>query len=632
MSTLQKFDLPAFQNDFPNNPSQYQHLVDLWTTNVCGWINQGIVGNPWNMTNSLSQVFFYNPLYWDIPSTAEAVQISWNAFPNRLKQYLQTGAVPANPYNFSTSQILQLADTGYYQAPQIPANSFKPIPTTLCPQVNWSTDPRTWHLYGPYGPRGWLDEYCEWSVTRDANQNITRVDFVCENPEYWYTLWKVDPEKVRELYEQTLNYNVSTNQQISVAIEDLQLLDPKTQQPVIDPETGRAAYNPLNKWNNGPFSVRTGNPSEFTGGAMHLTSTPNTLQTELGLAAAATVQRKIGNNDPQKLICCSQYGQNYRNSDPTIGQSVNQAVQGQGTPNVACLANPVGLYIQIPDFSAYKISPQVKLPTGASIDDCWQIVRGLPYLIDPVTNQYFPGQYYDPHNPKLQGVGNFILHAVFQIPQTWQDLNPQSITLSDIQIGGQPIQWAGQIAKTFNMALYARPIGVTHPPNKDDCVGIPTILKNQPLQLMYTSLWNAYYQTIEPNPANQTMPLASNTTYVVTGVAQGQSNVQLALTYSPASASPPVPSVEFSTVNNANPIGNNNVDGKITAKVLGNPTLVNYCVPGNSYPSSSYVLFLSLNIESTAALGLRGIRITDPGQEPAPFAPGLLNVVAHGGD
>jgi hypothetical protein len=629
MSTLQKFNLPAFQNDFPKNPSQYQHLVDLWTTNVTAWINQGIVGNPWNTMYASEQTFFYNPLYTNIPSTAEAVQITWNAFPNRLSQYLATGAVPPNDYGLSDTQILQLADTGYYQAPQTPANSFQPIPTTLCPQVNWDTDHSKWHLYGPYGPRGWLDEYCEWSVTRDNNDNIKRIDFVCENPEYWYTLWKISPVKVRELYEQTLNYNTPKDQQVSVAIEDLQLLDPETKKAVIDPETGRPAYNPLNKWNCGPISLRTGDQSQFSGGAIHLTSTPNTLQTELGLAGAATVQRKIGNNDPQQLICCSQYGQNYRNSDPTIGQSVNKAVQGQGTPNIACLANPVGLYIQIPDFTNYSISSQVNLPNGASIADCWQIVRGQKYLIDPVTNQPFPGQYYDPIDPNLQGVGNFILHAVFQIPQAWQELNPQGVTLSDIQVNGQPIRWAGQVARTFDIGLYARPISTTNTPPVLPCVDTPTTLANQPLQLIYTQIWNAYYNTIEPNPANQAIPLASNTTYVVTSVEQGQSNVQIALTYVPASQSPRIPLVEFSTVNDSNPIGNQTVDSQITAKVLGQPTPVNYAVPGNSYPSDSYVLFLELNIAASTELGLRGVRITDPGQTPAPFTPGLLNIVPN---
>ncbi|MFN6536726.1 MAG: hypothetical protein RM021_010165 [Nostoc sp. EkiNYC01] len=634
MAFLEYFQPPANQNDFPNDPNKHQELLDFWTTNVSGWINQAIVGNPWNVTNASNQTFFYNPLYTIIPNTAAAAQIPWNAFPNRLSQYLKAGANPANPYNKSDAQILQLADSGYWQKPETPANSFPKIPTDLCPQVDWSNYQTNGHIYGPYGPRGWQDEYCEWSVTRDSNNNIIRIDFVCENSEYWHVLWKIDPEKVRELYEETLNYGVPPQQQISVALEDLQLLDPETNQPVIDPETKNPAYNPLNKWNSGPISVRTGDSRQFSGGAMHLTSTPNTLQTELGLAGAATVQRQIGNSDPQKLICCSQYGQAYRNSDPTIGRSVNQAVQGQGNANIACLADPVGLYIQMPDFNpestSYSVSSQVKLPEGATVGDCWQIVRGQKSLVDSVTNEPFPGEYYDPVDPNLQGVGNFILHAVFQIPQSWQNLNDNKLTLSDILIQNQPIIWAGQVARTFNMSLYARPIPTTNTPPALDCVGTPTTLANQPLQLIYADLWNAYYNTSEPNPAGQLMPLASNTTFIITRVEQNQSGIQVVLTYAPVnSASPPIPTVEFSTVDDQNP-NNQSVDSQIAAKVLGQPTLVSYAVPGNSYPSDYYALSLELDITSEAAVGVRGVRITDPGQIPAAFAPSVLNVVAAG--
>ncbi|MCP3143568.1 hypothetical protein [Pyxidicoccus xibeiensis] len=41
---------------------------------------------------------------------------------------------------------------------------------------------------------------------------------------------------------------------------------------------------------------------------MHLTSTPNTLQTEMGLAAAATIPRTTGNGNATNLICCALYG------------------------------------------------------------------------------------------------------------------------------------------------------------------------------------------------------------------------------------------------------------------------------------------------------------------------------------
>src|SRR5262249_15068957 len=160
--------------------------------------------------------------------------------------------------------------TGFYTDNSGKRVSFQQIPATLCPQADWDGTLKT---FGPYGPRGWLDEYCEWSVARDAMNNILRVDFACENPEYWYSLWAVDPETVRSIYETTLNAGVPPNRQISVSLNDLVLMNQG--KPVIDPQTGRPAYNPLNRWNSGPFAVRIGSQPSFTGGVMHLTSTPN---------------------------------------------------------------------------------------------------------------------------------------------------------------------------------------------------------------------------------------------------------------------------------------------------------------------------------------------------------------------
>src|SRR5262249_8970475 len=151
------------------------------------------------------------------------------------------------------------------------------------------------------------------------------------------------PETAAQVYQDTLNFGLPPGVTgVTVTVADLTLYDPKTHQPVIDPSTNRVAYNPLNKWNSGPHARRTwAGQTGDSGGAMHLTSTPNTLQTELALAGAATVQRTQGNKQAECLICCSKYGQNHRNSDPNIGQQVNVAVSHN---HVATLADPPGLY------------------------------------------------------------------------------------------------------------------------------------------------------------------------------------------------------------------------------------------------------------------------------------------------
>jgi hypothetical protein len=510
-----------------------------------------------------------------------------------MNQYMGKDQAPANPYGLAQTDLYDRADTSNFTY----NGSAVQIPTDLCPQANWNGSLKP---YGPYGPRGWLDEYCEWSVTRDSDGKITRIDFVCENPEYWHTLWMIDPELAAQLYEQTLNFEVPDDQKISVTVEDLQLVDPSTGAPVIDPSTGRPAYNGLNKWNSGPVSDRS-TPGSFSGGAMHLTSTPNTLQTEMGLAGAATVQRTIGNFDTQALICCSQYGQQYRHSDPHIGQMANIVVSNN---SLLSLADPVGLYIQMPQFDAfaYQLPSDPKLPAGASVEDCWHVVRGAETLTDPVTGQIYPG--------------NFILHAVFQIPQAWRDAGV-SFTIGDITIAGTPISWGGQVAQTMHIGLYVRPIPAQTPAPAFPCVGTPTVQTAQPLQMFQRDVWIADYNTPIQNPVNVPMSLASNSTMIAPIVEQGASGIELALTYAPGtndSTEPPAVRV---------PEG----DLVFTSQSIES---VSYAVPGNTYPSSSTVLYLTVDVPATAQLGLRSIQIADVDGNFGPAAPAFLNVVPAG--
>src|SRR5262245_45431649 len=49
--------------------------------------------------------------------------------------------------------------------------------------------------------RGAQNEYCEWRVERNGAGKITKVTIVTEAPEYWQTLWSVDPARVLALYQ-----------------------------------------------------------------------------------------------------------------------------------------------------------------------------------------------------------------------------------------------------------------------------------------------------------------------------------------------------------------------------------------------------------------------------------------------
>ncbi|NJL27466.1 MAG: hypothetical protein HC897_05995 [Thermoanaerobaculia bacterium] len=616
MSSAITYNTPADINDFPNDPIKEQAVASQWNTNMTGFTWQAILGNPWNLLYASNQVDYFDTTVTTIPPGSTAVIVSWHAFPNRLTQYLGQGASPANPYNYNPQQLLAIADQ--FATAAVPVPAFQQIPTVLCPQANWQ---QPLQMYGPYGPRGWQDEYCEWCVVRDPDsQKITRIDFTCENPEYWNTLWMIDPQRVVELYNETLNWGAPAEAQIVVELEDLYLFDPNSNQVVIDPSTGRPAYNPLNKWNSGPIATRPtagSSPGSFSGGAMHLTATPNTLQTEMQLAGGATIQRTIGNTQAQPLICCAQYGQAYRNSDPHIGQSVNQVVSG---PNKVALANPSGLYIQVPDLSSFTLPADPNLPTGAKAQDCWQIVRGSETLIDPITGQAYglPGQ-----------GGNFVLHAVFQIPTSWVAAGV-SFTVGDIlDASQQPIQWGGQVVQMMDIGLWARPIALAQTPAAESCVlpppnGVepppdsPTPPSYaQPLQLFHQDVWSAYYQTSVANPMNNPIPLASNSTLIAPLIAQGASDVQMVLTCS-AELGPnaELPQVSFGA------------DIQVTSVALD--TNVFYAVPGNSYPSTNAALTVLVSVSPAADLGLRSLTLTTfdaTGPVTGAAMPALLNVV-----
>ncbi|WP_370050065.1 MULTISPECIES: hypothetical protein [Salipiger] len=571
---LSAFSTPAFIQDLAANPTLQAALNEAWNINANGWTEQAIRGNPFTTLFAANQDYYYNPLSTDLTGSI-VEKVSWTAFPNRAVFYLDA---------LSDQQRFEFVDFGYSTSAPI-----APIPATatICAEQTGGEIPANGptNQFQPYGPRGWMDEYCEMAVTREGDRTdgrITRIDFVCENPEYWYTLWSVSPETVLEIYQEILG-----RPQITLA--DLELHD-AAGNPVIDPGTGRPAYNPLNKWNSGPHRTADG------GGAMHLTSTPNTLQTELGLAGAATVLRNMGNANGTDLICCAQYGQIMRNSDPHIGQISNQIVGFGGGFRVS-LADPIGLYIQTPTFTNYVLPDDPNLPEGARAADCWTILRGQETLPG------FPSNF------------NFLLHVKFEIPQAWRDAGV-SFEVGDIAVDGEPIRYGSQMLPTIQVALFPRAVAADTPQAPQPCVaGLSApFAKAQPQQIMYQDLWDGYNATAVPNARGVAMTLASNTIIVAPRIVPG-TTATLALLGSAFEAAGALPQVAFFREGDTSP------DAAITVTVEGLEDVV-YAVPGNSEPGPQQLLRLTVDVGADAAPGTRSVSVANAGDalgETAPF-------------
>lgn len=523
MSVLKRFDPPANLTDLAD-PTKDQLLREEWSNNVKRWTETAILGDPWTVLNDHNRSYYYNPLDTDLSGGSEAL-ISWTAFPNRIL------------VNFSNASFLD--QMGFAEGVHNDGTFGPPPPVNGQP-------------YGPQGPRGWQDEYCEWIALRDAQGKVTQVDFTCENPEYWYTLWRFDPQAVLALYRELVGPQVQ--------LEDLFLT--ANGAPVIDRSTGLAAYNVTNKWNNQPSS------GQVTG-AVHLISPPNTLSAEIYLAAAGTLLRDNPPGQPvtseDDLINCSQYGQPGRNSDPHIGATVNSVIRSGG--KVISLENPVGLYIQMPDFSTFQLPPDPNLPANAQPSDCWQIIRG---------KETVPGF-----------EGNFILHARFALPQSWIDAGV-SFTVGDISIGGNPIQFGAQITQTFQIALRGFALPTTKPAETP-----------QPCQAP------------NPNPLPDPQQLqdlnlaqAGSTSTAATKVEVGKktSNIVLFALFANQGATVTFP------------------EGGVTAHVD------QFQDQGNS----SQNLVLTISVDADAKVGDRTLLLTNPDGTAGPAAPGLLTVVPAG--
>jgi hypothetical protein len=277
--TLAAFSPPAKLTDF--SPKQ----AAAWSDFLSNVFDDRAEGNPPDPLDSPRDQFF-NPVGVDLAADNVTKAITWSAFPKRIALKFPAGA------------------------------------------TRWREADRS---------RDVQDEYCEWSVERDAQGKVKRVTFTCEGPEYWQFLANSDPVLALSLYQKHISPTVRQ--------EDL--------------FTSAGKYITRNKWN-----------SSTTSGAMHLVQANNTLQAEIELAAAATIIRERSGTiltTEQDLIQCSFYGDKDRHSDPHIGGEVNAIAREKA---LVTLADPVGLYMDGLSTAGWET------PDGADAGDFWHVTRG----------------------------------------------------------------------------------------------------------------------------------------------------------------------------------------------------------------------------------------------------------------
>lgn len=278
---LAKFDPPAFLNDLP------AAQLTGWSDLISGFFDAAREGDSVNLEFDGPRHQFFNPTKVDFAADETELDIAWTAFPRNVKV------------------------------------------TSVSDRIRWQRADAS---------RDLQDEYCEWSVNRDAaTGKVTRVTFTCEGPEYWQYLASQSRDVVLGLYREF----------ISPAVQTGDLFD----------SSGR--YVARNKWNN-----------STTNGAMHLIQRNNTLSAEIELAGGASVVRKISGRiltEERELIDCGLYGGRERHSDPHIGAMVNSLTRQKAD---VTLQNPVGLYFND------LLTNGWTTPDGSNAKDYWKYIRG----------------------------------------------------------------------------------------------------------------------------------------------------------------------------------------------------------------------------------------------------------------
>lgn len=245
-----------------------------------------------------------------------------------------------------SDRIAQMfGDSGISALPQV----FNPIGVETAElrehPVPWPAFPATLKTPGRPDAERWeeadserdkQDEYCEWAVERSGD-DIARVAFTTETPDYFQHVLEHDPDLLRSLYEGFVG-----------------------ERPTVEDLTGGG--NDLLPENAVNCSI--------PGRIAHLSQESNNLGAAIKLVGDATVLRESGGvpvTDQNALVDCGGFGIASRNSDPQIAVAVNQLA---ATGAELSIADPPGLYIDEFLFAG------MRAPDEADVTDFWRVTRG----------------------------------------------------------------------------------------------------------------------------------------------------------------------------------------------------------------------------------------------------------------
>ena len=391
MPTIPKYDPPALLDDFDAFPG----LRDDWST----WISETFENSIRKIEEALmsgesSQYYNETKTATDADHDPESddKDIVWDGFPKVLSTQFSRSVALAMADELEP-WVLQNVDTGFLGRIQ--------------------------------------DEYCEWRLERDpSNDNkIVRIVFTCEGPEYWAAM---SGDGFHPLYgdfgvtgnkDELLNlYKSVLGPSADVERDDL-LFPADFPYPSL-----RGKYNPHNKWNT-------------TDGIVHLQQGANNLGAEITIGGDATVLRQKGGEsvtDATELICCGQFGEINRSSDPTMGDEINKLAQDG---YAITLRNPVGIYFH--SFNNTGITQPNVDGVHVPADNYWKPLRGK-----------FDSTSADPGN--MTGKDTMVVRAVYEVPAGQTGPNGEQLTISDLKIGGERIEKGGQLAEKIQMKFIGR--------------------------------------------------------------------------------------------------------------------------------------------------------------------------------